>query len=87
MSGWDGDGVFINELKELKNSIQNQNFPAYSGRDETAYKAAMKWYVDKIYNMNDNYDDSYAALKEKLNQLGEAVTEVDAKDVNEQLSK
>lgn len=85
MLGFEGRGVFLEQLEKLKDRIQNQNITSYSGAEKEAYKAAMIDYINKIYNMNKNFSSSNAILIEKLEELAKSVTNIDAKDINEKL--
>ena len=77
----------MEQLDKLKEKLQNQNFSAYFGSEKEAYRMAMTGYVNKIYDMNKNFYANNKILKEQLQQLGKSVSSVDAREVNEQLSK
>lgn len=82
----DGRGEFTKQLSILNEQIEKRSFIKYNNSsDNEAYKTAMKYYVNKIYNMNDNFKTSNSVLNKILERIANNVSAVDVKELNEEI--
>lgn len=86
MLHFEGRNKFLDELNNLKEKIQQREYIKYDNAAENdVYKEALLEHVNKIYNMNKNFDSYNERLKYKLQEIEKAVTQVDAETIKKQI--
>ncbi len=88
MLGSEGRDEFKDQLNKLNEQVQDRDVFRYSSEeDKKAYKIAMTSYINKIYNMNDNFKTYNKALKDTLEVIEDSVTQVEAEEINSKLDE
>ncbi|MHB8065615.1 MAG: hypothetical protein ACYDG2_23855, partial [Ruminiclostridium sp.] len=88
MLGFEGRGEFKEQLNKLEGNMNKSDYNIFkSSQDNEAYKTAIISYVDKIYNMNENFTTNNAILKNILKNVANNVSQIDAVTINNMLSK
>lgn len=86
ISGFSSEAM-VKRLNTLKEDVQKREFIRYGTSEEnTLYKTTIIDYIDRIINMNLNFEFENTMLRYKLNEVGNEVTEAEAIYINGQLS-